>query len=179
MTKNVFISHSSKDSTIAQEICRLFEKRGIKCWIASRDATLGKSYGEEIINASQFSNPEDIIGALHQVRDEVLNGKLPFVFWDEFDSKEYLWLQYLLAPMQDGIDSRPITGGTIIRRGMMTKSSITALFHLKNCLLRIWTRIRMQLKEFRMYWGKQDCLLKKVDSEAFLGHSNFIHFSPC
>ncbi len=53
-------------------------------------------------NLSQFSNPEDIIGALHQVRDEVLNGNLPFVFWDEFDSKEYMWLQYLLAPMQDG-----------------------------------------------------------------------------
>jgi len=53
-------------------------------------------------NLSQFSNPEDIIGALHQVRDEVLDGNLPFVFWDEFDSKEYMWLQYLLAPMQDG-----------------------------------------------------------------------------
>ncbi len=53
-------------------------------------------------NLSQFSNPEDIIGALHQVRDEVLEGNLPFVFWDEFDSKQYMWLQYLLAPMQDG-----------------------------------------------------------------------------
>lgn len=53
-------------------------------------------------NLSQFSNPNDIIGALHQVRDEVLDGKFPFVFWDEFDSKEYMWLQYLLAPMQDG-----------------------------------------------------------------------------
>lgn len=53
-------------------------------------------------NLSQFSNPDDIVGALHQVRDEVLDGKLPFVFWDEFDSKEYMWLQYLLAPMQDG-----------------------------------------------------------------------------
>lgn len=53
-------------------------------------------------NLSQFSNPTDIIGALHQVRDEVLDGNLPFVFWDEFDSKEYMWLQYLLAPMQDG-----------------------------------------------------------------------------
>ncbi|MCD4696001.1 MAG: hypothetical protein K8S16_07145 [Bacteroidales bacterium] len=53
-------------------------------------------------NLSQFSDPNDLIGALHQVRDEVLKGNLPFVFWDEFDSKEYMWLQYLLAPMQDG-----------------------------------------------------------------------------
>ena len=29
-------------------------------------------------------------------------GTTPVVFWDEFDSREYMWLQYLLAPMQDG-----------------------------------------------------------------------------
>jgi hypothetical protein len=36
------------------------------------------------------------------VRDKVLEGYTPVVFWDEFDSGEYKWLQYLLAPMQDG-----------------------------------------------------------------------------
>ena len=53
-------------------------------------------------NLSQFGGPDDLIGAFHQVRDKVLKGKTPVVFWDEFDSKEYMWLQYLLAPMQDG-----------------------------------------------------------------------------
>lgn len=53
-------------------------------------------------NLSQFSNSADLIGAFHQVRDEVLKGTTPLVFWDEFDSKNYFWLQYLLAPMQDG-----------------------------------------------------------------------------
>ena len=53
-------------------------------------------------NLSQFKDPQDLIGALHQVRDMVLKGTTPVVFWDEFDSKGYLWLQYLLAPMQDG-----------------------------------------------------------------------------
>jgi hypothetical protein len=32
----------------------------------------------------------------------VLKGKAPIVFWDEFDSQKYRWLQYLLAPTQDG-----------------------------------------------------------------------------
>jgi hypothetical protein len=36
------------------------------------------------------------------VRDRVLAGEMPVVFWDEFDSRAYFWLQYLLAPMQDG-----------------------------------------------------------------------------
>ena len=53
-------------------------------------------------NLSQFPDPGDLIGAFHQIRDKVLEGKTPIVFWDEFDSGEYKWLQYFLAPMQDG-----------------------------------------------------------------------------
>ncbi len=53
-------------------------------------------------NLSQFTGPEMLIGALHQVRDEVLRGKVPVAFWDEFDSRSLFWLQYMLAPMNDG-----------------------------------------------------------------------------
>lgn len=57
-------------------------------------------------NLSQLSKPEDLIGAFHQVRDSVLRGKTPVVFWDEFDCSlngvELGWLRYFLAPMQDG-----------------------------------------------------------------------------
>lgn len=53
-------------------------------------------------NLSQFDQPTDLIGAFHQVRDRVLQGFVPVVFWDEFDSQAHKWLQYLLAPMQDG-----------------------------------------------------------------------------
>jgi hypothetical protein len=60
----------------------------------------GKSSWLEF-NLSQFGEG-DLIGALHQVRDKVLEVGIPVVFWDEFDSKQYHWLQYLLAPMQDG-----------------------------------------------------------------------------
>ena len=57
-------------------------------------------------NLSQFRDPEGLLGAFHQVRDVSLKGKLPLVFWDEFDAtlgKEKLgWLKHFLAPMQDG-----------------------------------------------------------------------------
>jgi hypothetical protein len=53
-------------------------------------------------NLSQFNDPAELIGAYHRIRDDVLTGKLPFAFFDEFDSRDLFWLQYLLAPMQDG-----------------------------------------------------------------------------
>lgn len=52
-------------------------------------------------NLSQFAIG-DLLGAFHQVRDRVLQGIVPVAFFDEFDSQQYRWLQYLLAPLQDG-----------------------------------------------------------------------------
>ena len=49
--KHAFISHSSTDKQLAEEICSSLEKRGINCWIAPRDIDPGKAYGEEIIHA--------------------------------------------------------------------------------------------------------------------------------
>jgi hypothetical protein len=63
---------------------------------------LGKDVPILEFNLSQFKGPDDLTGAFHQVRDKALQGVTPVVFWDEFDSKELSWLQYLLAPMQDG-----------------------------------------------------------------------------
>jgi len=61
---------------------------------------------EITFNLSQMNSPQDLIGALHQVRDEALRGKIPLVFWDEFDTSlagtPLGWLRYFLAPMQDG-----------------------------------------------------------------------------
>jgi hypothetical protein len=61
---------------------------------------------EITFNISQMNSPADLIGAFHQVRDEGLRGKIPLVFWDEFDSalngQALGWLRYFLSPMQDG-----------------------------------------------------------------------------
>jgi len=47
--KHIFISHSSKDKDMADEVCSLFENNGLACWIAPRDIPGGKEYGEEVI----------------------------------------------------------------------------------------------------------------------------------
>ncbi len=58
-------------------------------------------------NLSQFNSLDDLITAFHKIRDVSLQGVVPLVFFDEFDSefqREKLgWLKYFLAPMQDGL----------------------------------------------------------------------------
>ncbi len=57
-------------------------------------------------NLSQFGSPDELIAAFHMVRDIALGGKIPLVFWDEFDASlngsQLGWLPYFLSPMQDG-----------------------------------------------------------------------------
>lgn len=57
-------------------------------------------------NVSQFVSLANLSSAFHKVRDVVLEGKLPLVFFDEFDSgKDGLplgWVKSFLMPMQDG-----------------------------------------------------------------------------
>ena len=51
MPGHIFISYASKDEKRVEQICRLLEQRGIRCWIARRDARPGYNYGAEIIEA--------------------------------------------------------------------------------------------------------------------------------
>lgn len=57
-------------------------------------------------NLSQFESTRDLVGAFHLIRDAALEGKIPLVFFDEFDAKfegqPLGWLRFFLAPMQDG-----------------------------------------------------------------------------
>ena len=61
---------------------------------------------ELAFNLSQLGGPDDLLDAFNQVRDKALSGKIPLVFWDEFDTplggRPLGWLRYFLAPMQDG-----------------------------------------------------------------------------
>ncbi len=58
-------------------------------------------------NLSQFDSPHQLLDAFHRVRDLALSGRIPLVFWDEFDTaldnQPLGWLRHFLAPMQDGV----------------------------------------------------------------------------
>jgi hypothetical protein len=52
-------------------------------------------------NLSQMSGLAELHQAFHRVRDASIQNRIPFVFWDEFDTKGLDWLKDFLAPMQD------------------------------------------------------------------------------
>src|SRR5207247_11166602 len=58
------------------------------------------------LNLSQFQGPNDLSAALAELA-RWTSGETPVVFFDEFDSRlggaPLGWLQWLLAPMQDGV----------------------------------------------------------------------------
>ena len=76
---------------------------GVKQIAASIDKTVIQ---EMVYNLSQADSPDVFPMMFHKIRDEVLHGKIPLVFFDEFDTtlnnQQFGWLKYFLAPMQDG-----------------------------------------------------------------------------
>jgi hypothetical protein len=55
MAHDVFISHSTDDKPAADAVCAIFEKNGVRCWIAPRDIMPGADWGESIVNAIRTS----------------------------------------------------------------------------------------------------------------------------
>lgn len=68
--------------------------------------TISDDITELEFNLSQFQSPKDLFSAFHMVQGTSLDGKIPLVFFDEFDSKinneNFGWLKYFLSPMNDG-----------------------------------------------------------------------------
>jgi hypothetical protein len=57
-------------------------------------------------NLTALSDPEDLAHYFQLARNSVLRGKVPLLFFDEFDCSveqtKYYWLKHFLAPLQDG-----------------------------------------------------------------------------
>jgi hypothetical protein len=65
MPHDVFLSHSSKDKPIADAICALLERNGIRCWIAPRDILPGMDWHEAIMEAIKSSRVVILVFSSH------------------------------------------------------------------------------------------------------------------
>ena len=55
MAHDVFLSYSNKDKPVADAVVAGLENSGIRCWVAPRDITPGRSWGDAIISAIESS----------------------------------------------------------------------------------------------------------------------------
>lgn len=73
MAHDIFISHSSKDKSVADAVCAALENAAIRCWIAPRDVQPGRSFAGEIKRAIQNSKVMVLIFSAHSNNsDQVL-----------------------------------------------------------------------------------------------------------
>lgn len=106
--KNLIVEYLKRDSKITPLSIAVFGAPGSgkSFGISKLAESIAKDKIKKIeFNMTQFSSPQDLVNAFHRIRDCSLTGKIPLVFFDEFDVtyREPLgWLKYFLAPMQDG-----------------------------------------------------------------------------
>lgn len=85
MSTDVFISHSSKDASIAVRICEELERNGIECWIAPRDVTPGKKYAACIVEAIRASQAMLVIFSDHTNASNPVVSELECAMKNEVD----------------------------------------------------------------------------------------------
>ncbi|MGI6004614.1 MAG: hypothetical protein ACOX88_04275 [Christensenellales bacterium] len=107
--KNLILHYASSKSTKPLSIAVFGAPGSGKTFGVTRIAThlLPGVVQDIAFNVSQFTSDQDLTYAFHRIRDVALMGKLPLVFFDEFDSdkdgRDLGWLKSFLMPMQDGV----------------------------------------------------------------------------
>ena len=105
---DIFISYSSNDEQIANEMCAFFEKEKLSCWIAPRNIEVGKEYGGEIIKGIEGSKvfflclTKSSNESQHVLREveRAVNLKMPVVVYQHEETKLSKSLEYFLASTQ-------------------------------------------------------------------------------
>ncbi len=105
---DIFISYSSKDEKIANEICAYFEKEGVSCWIAPRNIEVGKEYGGEIIKGIEECKVFFLClsGAANESQhvlrevERAVSRKLPIVVYQHEETTLSKSMEYFLASTQ-------------------------------------------------------------------------------
>ncbi|MDD1693686.1 MAG: TIR domain-containing protein [Methanoregula sp.] len=141
---DVFISYAQQDKPIADAVCAKLESRNIRCWIAPRDISPGKSFPEAIIEGiengkvlvvifSSYANKSPHV--TRELTHAVNKGQIiiPFRIEDVTPSKsmEYLigvphWLDAVSPPMEKHIDHLVGTVEHIISPGKKPVSPVNA-----------------------------------------------------
>jgi hypothetical protein len=122
MTPDVFISHSSVDSQVADTICAFLESKRIRCWMAPRDILPGEEWGDSILRGIHacrimvliFSKSANDSGPVRSEVDRAVNARkvlIPFRIENtaptgamEFHIGRRHWLEAYQPPMEKHLE---------------------------------------------------------------------------
>ncbi len=104
----IFISYSSKDIDAAEKICAYLESNGKTCWIAPRNITVGKEYGEEIIKGIESSDVFILVysrysnSSQHVLREveRAVSKKIPIITYTLDNTPTSKSMEYFLLSTQ-------------------------------------------------------------------------------
>lgn len=115
---DVFLSHSSKNKVVADTVCAVLERRGIRCWIAPRDIMPGQEWAQAIIRGISdcrvfvliFSSSSNASSQVRREVERAANSEKPIIPFriDDIPAHESLeffissphWLDALNPPLE-------------------------------------------------------------------------------
>jgi hypothetical protein len=161
MAHDVFVSYSNKDKPVADAVVAGLEKSGIRCWVAPRDITPGRSWGDAIISAIEASrfmviilsgNSNQSKQVIREVERAVANNVIIIPFRIEnidptgamayFLSTEH-WLDAITPPLERHIEKLQSTLQLFISGGdeaLLNKNLRPPIARPKASLLRLQTK---------------------------------------
>lgn len=77
---DVFISYSTKNTDVASKICYILEKNNLKCWIAPRDISSGRSYVDEIADAIKKTKIVVLVYSQYSQDSKYVNNELNMAY---------------------------------------------------------------------------------------------------
>jgi len=80
MAHKVFISHSSKDKTIADAICARLQEQNILCWIAHRDIVSSTEYAGAIVEAINAASVFVLVFSANSNKSKDVRNELNLAF---------------------------------------------------------------------------------------------------
>jgi hypothetical protein len=122
MAHDVFISHSTRNKSVADAVCAALEHAGIRCWVAPRDVLPGRSFAGEITRAinqskamvlifsSDSNNSEQILREVQLAANahlHIIQFRIEDVTPND-DLQYYLstphWLDAMTAPLESHLE---------------------------------------------------------------------------
>lgn len=83
MSHDIFISYSTMNNDVAEEICHVLEQNNLRCWIAPRNITSGKNYSQEIVEGIKSTKIVVLVFSKYSQASNFVKNEIDIAFSNE------------------------------------------------------------------------------------------------